>query len=191
MILSERIEHLEKIFDDLQSTNSRIKKEQIIKAIPAELKEDFQYILEILAGKHKLGYTYRMTRAELGADMYYEMTFKEYIQPLFEPMKSNNFTDLNIILAMNHCQYRQDLIASIVNRTLRLGIGPSRLPKDGLAPMLAKVKRCPFCGKVFSGYGNNCSPVITDPNVRCCDDCNVRVVIPKRMEIVMREDTDE
>lgn len=138
MKLEQRFEMFDKIIEDLQSTSSRIKKEQIIKAIPAELKEDFQYILEILAGKHKLGYTYRMTRAELGADMYYEMTFKEYIQPLFEPMKSNNFTDLNTILAMNHCQYRQDLIASIVNRTLRLGIGPSQLPKDGLAPMLAK-----------------------------------------------------
>lgn len=138
MKLEQRFEMFDKIIEDLQSTNSRIEKEQIIKAIPAELKEDFQYILEILAGKHKLGYTYRMTRAELGADMYYEMTFKEYIQPLFEPMKSNNFTDLNTILAMNHCQYRQDLIASIVNRTLRLGIGPSQLPKDGLAPMLAK-----------------------------------------------------
>lgn len=138
MTIGQRFEMFDKIIKDLQSTNSRIEKEQIIKAIPSELKEDFQYILEILAGKHKLGYTYRMTRAELGADMYYEMTFKEYIQPLFEPKKSNNFTDLNIILAMNHCQYRQDLIASIVNRTLRLGIGPSRLPKDGLAPMLAK-----------------------------------------------------
>lgn len=138
MKLEQRFEMFDKIIEDLQSTSSRIEKEQIIKAIPAELKEDFQYILEILAGKHKLGYTYRMTRAELGADMYYEMTFKEYIQPLFEPMKSNNFTDLNTILAMNHCQYRQDLIASIVNRTLRLGIGPSQLPKDGLAPMLAK-----------------------------------------------------
>ena len=122
MKLEQRFEMFDKIIEDLQSTRSRIEKEQIIKAIPAELKEDFQYILEILAGKHKLGYTYRMTRAELGADMYYEMTFKEYIQPLFEPKKSNNFTDLDIILAMNHCQYRQDLIASIVNRTLRLGI---------------------------------------------------------------------
>ena len=54
-----------------------------------------------------------------------------------------------------------------------------------------KEYKCPFCGKVFSGYGNNCSPVITDPNVRCCDVCNVQVVIPKRMEIVIREHTDE
>lgn len=138
MKLEQRFEMFDKIIEDLQSTNSRLEKEQIISSIPGELKDDWQYILEILAGKHKLGYTYRMTRAELGADMYYEITFKEYIQPLFEPMKSNNFTDLNTILAMNHCQYRQDLIASIVNRTLRLGIGPSQLPKDGLAPMLAK-----------------------------------------------------
>ena len=138
MTLEQRFKAFDKIIEDLQSTNSRVEKERIISSIPNELKDDWQYILEILAGKHKLGYTYRMTRIELGADMYYEMTFKEYIQPLFEPKKSNNFTDLNTILAMNHCQYRQDLIASIVNRTLRLGIGPSQLPKDGLAPMLAK-----------------------------------------------------
>lgn len=136
--LGQRINILEQVCFDLQQTTSRLEKERIISTIPDEVKDDWQYILEILAGKHKLGYTYRMTRAELGADMYYEVTFREYIQPLFEPMKSNNFTDLNIILAMNHCQYKQDFIASIVNRTLRLGIGPSQLPKDGLAPMLAK-----------------------------------------------------
>lgn len=138
MNLGQRINILEQVCFDLQQTTSRLEKERIISTIPDEVKEDWQYILEILAGKHKLGYTYRMTRAELGADMYYEVTFREYIQPLFEPMKSNNFTDLNIILAMNHCQYKQDFIASIVNRTLRLGIGPSLLQKDGLAPMLAK-----------------------------------------------------
>lgn len=138
MILGQRINILEQVCFDLQQTTSRLEKERIISTIPDEVKDDWQYILEILAGEHKLGYTYRMTRAELGADMYYEVTFREYIRPLFEPMKSNNFTDLNIILAMNHCQYKQDFIASIVNRTLKLGIGPSQLPKDGLAPMLAK-----------------------------------------------------
>lgn len=138
MKLEQRFEIFDKIIEDLQSTSSRIKKEQIIKAIPAELKEDFQYILEILAGKHKLGYTYRAITANLGADMYLTKTFREYIEPLFEPMKSNNFTDLNILQAMSHCQYKQPFIAAIVNRTLRLGIGPSQLPKDGLAPMLAK-----------------------------------------------------
>lgn len=139
MKLEQRFEIFDKIIEDLQSTSSRIEKEQIIKAIPAELKEDFQYILEILAGKHKLGYTYD-TRYVANSifDGEKETTFKEYIQPLFEPMKSNNFTVINCINAMSQCRYRSYLIASIVNRTLRLGIGPSQLPKDGLAPMLAK-----------------------------------------------------
>ena len=139
MKLEQRFEMFDKIIEDLQSTSSRIEKEQIIKAIPAELKEDFQYILEILAGKHKLGYTYD-TRYVANSifDGEKEFTFKEYIQPLFEPMKSNNFTMINCINAMSQCRYRSYLIASIVNRTLRLGIGPSQLPKDGLAPMLAK-----------------------------------------------------
>ena len=139
MTIGQRFEMFDKIIEDLQSTNSRTEKEQIIKAIPAELKEDFQYILEILAGKHKLGYTYD-TRYVANSifDGEKELTFKEYIQPLFEPMKSNNFTMINCINAMSQCRYRSYLIASIVNRTLRLGIGPSQLPKDGLAPMLAK-----------------------------------------------------
>lgn len=138
MIIAKRINTFKSIFADLQNTNSRLEKERIISTIPDELKDDWQYILEILAGKHKLGYTYKRITPHIGADMYLEKTFKEYIDPLFEPMKSNNFTDLNTIQAMSHCQYEQDFIASIVNRTLRLGIGPSQLPKDGLAPMLAK-----------------------------------------------------
>lgn len=138
MNLQQRLDIFERIFNDLQDTNSRLEKERIVSMIPDELREDWLYILEILAGKHKLGYTYRAITAYINADMYKELTLKEYFEPLFEPIKSNNFTDLNVLQAMSHCQYRQPLIASIVNRTLRLGIGPSQLPKDGLAPMLAK-----------------------------------------------------
>lgn len=139
MTLEQRFNAFDSIIEDLQSTNSRVEKEQIISSIPNELKDDWQYILEILAGKHKLGYTYD-TRYVANSifDGEKEVTFKEYIQPLFEPMKSNNFTVMNCVNAMSKCRYRSYLIASIVNRTLRLGIGPSQLPKDGLAPMLAK-----------------------------------------------------
>lgn len=59
MTLGQRISIFESVFIDLQNTNSRLEKEQIISTIPAELQDDWQYILEILAGKHKLGYTYR------------------------------------------------------------------------------------------------------------------------------------
>ena len=137
--LGQRINILKQICFDLQQTTSRLEKERIISTIPDELKEDWQYILEILAGKHKLGYTYDEYYApHRPQDSLSEITFKQYIEPLYEPMRSNNFTELNIIQAMQQCGYATDFIESIVDRELRLGIGPSLLPKDGLAPMLAK-----------------------------------------------------
>lgn len=45
---------------------------------------------------------------------------------------------------------------------------------------------CCICGKKFTGWGNNPYPVVTneDEDVRCCDDCNMTVVVPARMEIM-------
>jgi len=45
------------------------------------------------------------------------------------------------------------------------------------------MKMCAICGSMFSGYGNNPSPVITEPGARCCDNCNWDAVIPARMYI--------
>ena len=39
-----------------------------------------------------------------------------------------------------------------------------------------------ICGKKCKGYGNNAKPV---NNGRCCNDCNYKVVIPKRIEVSM------
>lgn len=40
-------------------------------------------------------------------------------------------------------------------------------------------KKCVICGKEFEGYGNNAQPV---KDGLCCDDCNMKVVIPARLE---------
>lgn len=139
MTLGQRIDIFDQICFDLQNTNSRLEKERIIGTIPGELKDDWQYILEILAGKHKLGYLYdEDVTPYRPQDGLIEITFRQYIEPLYEPMRSNNFTRLNCYQAMQACGYETGFIAAVVNRTLRLGIGPSQLPKDGLAPMLAK-----------------------------------------------------
>lgn len=139
MTLGQRFKAFDKIIDGLQSTNSRLEKERIISTVPDELKDDWQYILEILAGKHKLGYTYdEYCTPHRPQDSLAEITIRQYIDPLFEPMRSNNFTQLNCYRAMQACGYATAFISSIVNRHLRLGIGSSQLPKDGLAPMLAK-----------------------------------------------------
>lgn len=41
---------------------------------------------------------------------------------------------------------------------------------------------CCICGEEFEGYGNNPSPV-TDEG-RCCDACNLKFVIPARIELL-------
>ena len=40
---------------------------------------------------------------------------------------------------------------------------------------------CCSCKKEFSGYGNDPSPVFEDEGLRCCDECNIKVVIPERI----------
>ena len=47
---------------------------------------------------------------------------------------------------------------------------------------LKKEQDCVLCNKKIIRYGNNASPVKTG---RCCDTCNIEVVIPTRLGIVL------
>ncbi len=40
--------------------------------------------------------------------------------------------------------------------------------------------KCSICGKEFEGYGNNPAPL---KRGKCCDDCNLNVVLPLRMAL--------
>lgn len=42
--------------------------------------------------------------------------------------------------------------------------------------------RCIFCGKEIKGYGNNPEPV--ERVGKCCDSCNLSIVVPARMELL-------
>ena len=42
--------------------------------------------------------------------------------------------------------------------------------------------KCVICQREFEGYGNNAEPIAVG---QCCDDCNVSVVIPARIERVL------
>lgn len=39
---------------------------------------------------------------------------------------------------------------------------------------------CSICGKYYEGYGNNAQPI---NDGRCCEECNLMVVIPQRMQL--------
>ena len=138
MVLSERIKKLNGICISLIATSSLNEKRNIVNNIDDELKDDFQYILEILAGKHKLYYTYTVGQeGSLSAEQE-TMTFKEYIEPLFEPYKKHDLSQECILYYKQKCPRFQLFIELIVNRELKLGIGLSVLPKEDTSPMLAK-----------------------------------------------------
>ena len=119
MVLSDRIRKLNKICCDLIVTSSLNEKRDIINNIDEELKDDFQYILEILAGKHKLYYTYTIGQEGELFPGQENMTFREYIAPLFEPFKIANLSDSCILHYKRKCPRFQNFIASIVNRELK------------------------------------------------------------------------
>ena len=141
MNLDERVQAFELFFDALQSTNSRLEKEQEVKvfinAFP-ELQEDWTYILETLDGKHPIGWTFR-PRFEPGMTSCPEQTnlhtIKDFIRLCeLTPDKSFAATSRAELIIGPY----GDFLAPIVNRTLRLGIGKSLLAKSDVTPMLAK-----------------------------------------------------
>lgn len=138
MSLTERTIKLNVIFAALQSTNSPITKRAIIRNIPNELKDDFQAVLETLAGQHVFGFKYYVC-SPMGDRLRDDTnTVRDVIEFLKTPREQGNLTEANIAKYVHMTGEWSRFFEPIVNRTLRLGIGKSVLPKDGLSPMLAK-----------------------------------------------------
>ena len=137
MTLQARVDYFSCLFELLQYTNSRLEKESIVRDIPDEVREDFDYILECLAGKHKFGYKYYRTIPVITPQLS-SMTVKKVLQFLQTPMITHDLSEANIQTYVEITNAWYEFFAPIVNRTLRLGIGQSVLPKDALSPMLAK-----------------------------------------------------
>jgi hypothetical protein len=45
------------------------------------------------------------------------------------------------------------------------------------------MEKCIICNTEIKGWGNNANPV---QNGRCCDNCNIEVVIPYRIEAMKK-----
>ena len=139
MTLSERVKAFNIIFYDLQETTSLNMKRAIVDQIPSELKEDFEFILECLAGKHVFGYKISSVGTIFGDDVRNENnTVKDVLEFLLEPNKQKDLSYINICRYVSQVRMWLSFFESIVDRTLKLGIGKSLLPKDGLSVMLAK-----------------------------------------------------
>lgn len=55
---------------------------------------------------------------------------------------------------------------------------------------MKKVKCC-ICGKYINGYSNNPWPINNEENARCCDDCNINVVVPARIKKILKDEGTE
>ena len=99
--IGKRISLLDYYLEQIADTQGMLAKKAIIDNMSPIVKDDFYYILEILDGQHKLGYTFDYQPASLFGITYEDrickrqvnnLTFKEFIQPLYNPMKRNNFS---------------------------------------------------------------------------------------------------
>lgn len=143
MILSERVSQINTIFELLQGTTSIVEKRIILNNAPEELKEDIDFILEVLAGRHPFGYKYpeilyRFEMIESPAPQMLFPTVKDMLIWLLRPIEEKNLSEYNI---KHHvfATWRYDwFLRPIVNKTLRLGIGKSVISKDAANVMLAK-----------------------------------------------------
>lgn len=137
MTLQQRVDYLTYVFNLLQDTNSRTEKEQIVKDIDPNCKEDFDFVIECLAGKHKFGYTYKRYPFLYNSTIC-SMTVKSVLQFLLTPAKEKDLSIGNIASYVSLTTNWANFFEPIVNRTLRLGIGESLIEKGDIAPMLAK-----------------------------------------------------
>ena len=139
MTLTERFNCWRRLVVRLQSTNSIVEKRIILNDAPAEMNDDIQYIFEVLAGQHKFGFTYSIIEHTDELPKEFETkTIKEYLSVLNTCNLLNDWSTGRIISVLQYCRWFSDLVEPIVNRTLKLGIGKSVLPKDGLGAMLGK-----------------------------------------------------
>lgn len=144
MRILDRLQLMDRMCQELESTSSRNDKEAIVEFYrkkDSQLSSDITYMFEILAGQHKLGYTFikplcpkEMSLVEDGR-LFEEISLEEYLKPLYS-------IDDKSELSIRNCCVRYysvyKYLAPILNRWWKIGINKSQLAKTITSPMLAK-----------------------------------------------------
>lgn len=137
--LTKRMQIWQEISTAISNSSGLNEKRRLLQLIPDEMEDDVHFIFEILAGNHKLGYTYITVPCDEPLPMYMEgATIRQYLEPLWKPLAAGDLSHLTILRVCTKVRWFSHIVEPIVNRTLRLGIGKSVLPKDGLGAMLGK-----------------------------------------------------
>jgi DNA ligase-1 len=139
MDLKERCAYIRSLFDNLEISSGKIIKETLVSTFREkypELNDDLDCCFEVLAGKHKVGYTYQI-RFQIP---YKEGIYENYtIRAMIEHLKTIDATYDGVSLA-NACiaPSIREFIALLVNREYRLGYSNKNNMITNCSPMLAK-----------------------------------------------------
>lgn len=137
MTLPERIEKMTKLFTELEQTASRNEKIALLehyRAKDVQLAKDIEYALEILDGRHKIGFTFYPIKNP-DVVIIPEWTLRDFLSRLY---LMEDHSESSIWHVEHSYGSYGEFVANLVNRTWRLGIGKSQLQKQSISPMLAK-----------------------------------------------------
>lgn len=139
MNLIERCKLFENLFDELQMDNSRNYKEIVVADFLQhypELKDDFDFVFEVLAGKHKLGYTLYDTKLDYSKQFDFDnKTIKQFAEYIKTDVKSDY--EIQCACAVIPVEIREFII-NLFNRTYKLGYSNKDAQITNTSPMLAK-----------------------------------------------------
>lgn len=139
MNTSERLKELRTMCMQLEATPSRLDKQAIAakhKAKDTQLARDIDYMFEILAGKHPIGFTAVFSiEKEAPALAECDQSLEEFLKPIFSIENKQGDTLVRLAYKYRGCGL---YLNPILNREWRLGIGPSQLTVAETQPMLAK-----------------------------------------------------
>lgn len=112
----------------------------------------------------------------------FETTSKDKTHAIFDCKGMSLVIDI-------HFEYDQNCVSKITYTLTDDGKTYQQLSLAELISLLEKIMtkdvfECCFCKKMFRGYGNNPAPV--SKTGRCCNECNVEIVIPARMKEIMK-----
>jgi len=139
MYTSERLKELRTMCMQLEATPSRLDKQAIVdryKAKDTQLARDINYMFEILAGKHPIGFTAAFSiEKEAPALEWCMQSLEEFLRPIFSIENRQSDTIARLSYKYRGCGL---YLNPILNREWRLGIGLSQLEVAETQPMLAK-----------------------------------------------------
>lgn len=125
-------------------------------------------------------------------DKPFEEISEEELDGVVEELNKENYLDANIDKLIRSDEFKNALENNQIEYVPENNIKPEVEKEEKIQPEAqpeeveecineeTEKQICCICGKEFTGYGNSPEPV-KDEGV-CCDDCNMTIVVPARLE---------